>query len=193
MPSRLFRSLLAAAAALALAGPALAQENAPPPSPPPPPVIDAEGRVYEATMPAPGAAPQSHPGYDIAAYERARADWLSECRRRHGSGNTVGGTVAGGLVGGLIGNRVAGRRNRTVGTVIGAVAGAAAGGAVGEAADRREARDYCQSYLDRYASYNHGAQGYPAQGYTHVWVPMMVAVPVTLVQTAPAAPRPETD
>ncbi len=174
MPTRLFRPLLVAGAALALATPAYAQDM-----PPLPPIDDV------ATAPA--APHHSQPGYDTAAYDRARADWLSECRRRHGSGKTVGGAVAGGLVGGLLGNRVAGRGNRTEGTIIGAAVGAAAGGAIGSAADRREARDYCESYLDQYAGYN---QGYGAHGYAYAMQPMMVMVPVAMVQTsAPAAPQ----
>jgi hypothetical protein len=76
MPSRLFRPLLVAGAALAVAAPAYGQDA-------PPPAANA--------APAPAAAHQGHAGYDTAAYERARADWLSECRRRHGSGKTVGG------------------------------------------------------------------------------------------------------
>jgi uncharacterized protein YcfJ len=178
MPSRLVRPLLAAGVALALATPAFAQDM-------PPPIADA--------MPAPAAAPQGQPGYDTAAYERARADWLGECRRRHGSGKTVGGAVAGGLVGGLLGNRVAGHGNRTEGTIIGAAVGAAAGGAIGNAADNRESReraDYCKSYLDHYASYNRGGYGYPGQGYGFAMQPMMVMVPVAMMpQAAPAKPR----
>jgi uncharacterized protein YcfJ len=180
MPSRLFRPVLVAGAALALATPAFAQDM-------PPPMADA--------MPAHTAAPQGHPGYDTAAYERARADWLSECRRRQGSGNgrTIGGTVGGGLIGGLLGNRVAGRGNRTEGTIIGAAVGAAAGGAIGSAADRREdreARDYCESYLDQYASYNQGGYGHPGQGYAYAMQPMMVMVPVAMApQAATAKPR----
>ena len=167
MPFRFFHPLLAAGAALAMATPAYAQD-----APPPPPVMDA--------TPVPAAAHHGHPGYDTAAYERARADWLSECRRRHGSGRTVGGAVAGGLLGGLLGNRVAGHGNRTEGTVIGAAVGAAAGGVIGNAADSREARDYCQSYLDQYASYGHGGYGYAMQ-------PMMVMVPVAMMPTAASA------
>jgi uncharacterized protein YcfJ len=172
--------LLLAGAMFALSAPAFAQDA--PPSSPPPPVSDA--------APAPAGVHPGHPGYDTAAYERARADWLSECRRRHGSGKTVGGAVAGGLVGGLLGNRAAGRGNRTEGTVIGAVVGAAAGGAIGNAADSREAReraDYCQSYLDQYASYGHG---YPGHGYAYALQPMMVMVPVAMMPVAaPAKPR----
>jgi uncharacterized protein YcfJ len=181
MPSRLIRPLLAAGAALALATPAFAQDM--------PPVADA--------MPAPAAAPQGHHGHDTAAYEQARADWLSECRRRHGSGKTVGGAVAGGLVGGLLGNRIAGRGNRTEGTIIGAAVGAAAGGAIGNAADNREAReraDYCESYLNHYASYNRGGYGYPGHGYGYGYgyalQPMMMMMPVAMMpQASPAKPR----
>jgi hypothetical protein len=97
MKSRRLKVPLLAALSLAFAAPALAHPD-------------------QAAMPDqrpewPGeqaAAP--HPGYDRAAYEQARADWLAECRaNRSSSGKTVGGVVLGGLVGGVIGNRVAGR------------------------------------------------------------------------------------
>ena len=139
MKSRRLKVPLLAALSVALAAPALAHPD-------------------QAAMPDPrpewpgeqAAAP--HPGYDRAAYEQARAEWLAECRaNRSSDGKTVGGVVLGGLVGGVIGNRVAGRGNRTVGTVVGAAAGAAAGGAIGSAADRRATRDYCEAYLDRNA------------------------------------------
>lgn len=180
MPPRLFRPLLVAGAALAMAAPVYAQDL-----PPLPPISD--------VAPAQAAPHHTMPSHDTAAYDRARADWLSECRRRHGSGKTVGGAVAGGLVGGLLGNRVAGRGNRTEGTIIGAAVGAAAGGAIGNTADNREAReraDYCESYLDQYAAYNQGGYGQHGYGYGYAMQPMMVMVPVALVQTAaPAAPQ----
>lgn len=128
-----------------------------------------------------GAAP--HGGYDRAAYEQARADWLAECRaNRSSNGKTVGGVVLGGLVGGVIGNRVAGRGNRTVGTVVGAAAGAAAGGAIGSAADRRATRDYCEAYLDRYTS--HAPQGFHGQQVSWGYAPVTMMVPVAMVQVA---------
>lgn len=155
-----------------MAAPACAQDL-----PPLPPV--------SAAAPMQAAAHPALPSHDTAAYDRARTDWLRECRRRHGSGKTVGGAVAGGLVGGLLGNRVAGRGDRTEGTIIGAAVGAAVGGAIGNAADSSEARDYCQSYLDQYASYSHGGYGH---GYAYAMQPMMVMVPVAMVQAAaPAA------
>lgn len=164
MPHRSLRLLALAGLPLMLATPAHAHE------------------AHEAgAEPAPAAAMPAHPGYDTAAYDRARADWLDECRRRHGSGNTVGGAVVGGLVGGVIGNRVAGHGNRTVGTVVGAAAGAAAGGAIGAKTDRDNARDYCAAYLDRYTGYGHGQYGYPGQVQGYAWQPMTVMVPVAMV------------
>ena len=177
MKSRRPNLPLAAALSLVLATPALAHPVSPPP--PPPGAVDAAGNVYGDTRPewrgGPSSVPQ--PGYDAAAYEQARADWLTECRRRQGHGKTVGGLVLGGLVGGVIGNRVAGPGNRTTGTVVGAAAGAAVGGAIGSAADNREARDYCEAYLDQYMS----QQG--RGGYVYGYQPVMM-VPVMMVSVA---------
>lgn len=190
MKSRRLSLPLAAAAALALAAPAMAQSS---PMPPPPPgSVDAAGNVYGDARPewrgGPAAVPQPYgaPGYDAAAYDRARADWLSECRRRQGHGKTVGGAVLGGLVGGVVGNRVAGRGNRTEGTVVGAAVGAVAGGAIGAAADRREARDYCEAYLDQYMSQQQVGYGY-AQPVAYGYAPMTVMVPVAMVPVAMTA------
>ena len=72
---------------------------------------------------------------------------------------------------------VAGSGNRTTGTVVGAAAGAAVGGAIGSAADNREARDYCEAYLDQYMS----QQG--RGGYVYGYQPMMM-VPVMMVTVA---------
>jgi hypothetical protein len=152
------------------AAPAMAHANHPTPHDP---------RPEWTGEPGPAA---HHPGHDRAAYEQARADWLAECRaNRSDGGKTVGGVVLGGLVGGVIGNRIAGRGNRTVGTVVGAVAGATAGGAIGNAADRREARDYCEAYLDRYTS--HAPQGYYGHAQAVGWgyAPVMVMMPVAMV------------
>lgn len=150
-------------------------------------VMDAEGRVFGDTVedplpewkspamhqgaprmlpPMPMAAsmaPGGYPGPDLAAWEEQRADWLAECRQRFGGKGQTAGGVVGGLIGGVAGSAIAGRGNRTVGAVVGGLAGAVAGSAVGASSDRRRARDYCESYLDRYtASYG---QGYPqAQG-----------------------------
>ncbi|MBX9645413.1 MAG: glycine zipper 2TM domain-containing protein [Novosphingobium sp.] len=180
MKSRRLKVPLLAALSVAFAAPALAHpDQAPMPDPRPE---------------WPGAqAPAPHPGYDRAAYEQSRADWLAECRaNRSSSGKTVGGVVLGGLVGGVIGNRVAGRGNRTVGTVVGAAAGAAAGGAIGNAADRRETRDYCEAYLDRYTS--HAPQGYYGHGQQVSWgyAPVTVMMPVAMVPVAaPVQPQRE--
>lgn len=197
MLTRALRRSLLTALAFGLAAPAVAQQAPPPPPPGMPPMgaVDAGGNYYgdaqAAPMPDPRpewhgdharmAAPQMG-GYDPAAYEQARADWLSECRRNHGNGNMVGGAVVGGLAGGIIGNRVAGRGNRVVGTVVGGTLGAAAGGAIGNAADRRSARDYCEAYLDRYTTW----QTVPGGGtgaVTYGYAPMTVMVPVAYVQT----------
>lgn len=181
MSSRGLSLPLFGALALVLAAPAAAQS-----APPPPGAVDTRPE-----WPGGPAAMPPQPGYDHAAWEQARADWLAECRANHSSnGKTVGGVVLGGLVGGVIGNRVAGRGNRTVGTVVGAAAGAAAGGAIGNAADRRQARDYCEAYLDRYTGY--GPQGYYGQGQQVAWgyAPMMVMMPVAMVPVAaPVQPQ----
>ncbi|MCC6927146.1 glycine zipper 2TM domain-containing protein [Novosphingobium sp.] len=189
MKSRRLEVSLVSALSIAFAAPAMAQS-----APPPPGAVDAAGNYYGNATPdqrpdwpgGPAAAPQ--PGYDRAAYDQARADWLAECRRNRGSGKTVGGAVLGGLVGGVIGNQVAGRGNRTVGTVVGAAAGAVAGGAIGNAADKRAQRDYCEAYLDRYTSH----QGYGTYGYgqqvTWGYAPMTVMVPVAMMPVA-AAPQ----
>lgn len=174
--------LLANAAALLAAAPAMAQ-----PLPPQPGVVDAAGRVYgdaavdprpewkggpaalpSAPPPPPMAAPYGQQGYgqqqaygqqgyaqgyDNAAFERAREGWLMECRRKHGNGNMVGGAVVGGLLGGLLGHEVAGRGDRTLGTVAGAAVGAVAGGAIGHGADKRSRRDWCEAYLDSHMTY----------------------------------------
>ena len=187
-----FRTLslpLLAALSAGLAAPALAQAA------PPVTTVDAAGQAYGDAAPDqrpewrgdPAAVPQPPmpAGYNQAGYyqggydQAARADWLNECRRNHGNGKTVGGAVLGGLLGGVIGNRVAGRGSRTEGTVIGAAAGAIAGGVIGNAADRRGARDYCEAYLDNYSGQ---PGGYGQAGYSYGYQPMVVMVPVMLLQ-----------
>ncbi|MFM5924126.1 MAG: glycine zipper 2TM domain-containing protein [Novosphingobium sp.] len=199
MSVRTLRTVILGAAALAFASPVLAQQPASLP-PPPPGVPDAQGHVYDGPMPdsrpvwngaVPTAAPIGQAGYDSPAWQQARAEWLAECRSRHGNGNRVGGAVIGGLIGGVVGNRVAGRGDRVVGTVAGAAVGAMAGGAIGDAADRRSARDYCEAYLDQALSRQQAyGQGYGQPVYGYGYAPMTVMVPVAYVQTAaPAQPR----
>lgn len=149
------------------------------------PAVDAAGQYYGDA--GPDQRPEWRGGYDQSGYEQARADWLYECRRNHGHGKTLGGAVLGGLVGGVIGNRVAGSGNRVEGTVVGAAVGAVAGGVIGTAADRRSARDYCEDYLDRYTNQQGGygrpgTYGYGQQGYVYGYQPMMVMVPVMMIQ-----------
>lgn len=200
------RPLAAAAVAgsLAFAAPVLAQT-----------AVDAEGRVFGNAMPAPPmpampphampAAPMAHPGsyhapapgYDPAAWERAKGDWLAECRRRVGGSNSkTAGAVIGGLVGGVVGNRIAGKGDRTVGTIAGAAVGAVAGGAIGASADRNRARDYCEAYLEDSLAGYYGQGGYgPGYGYGYGYgypqagyamQPVMMMVPV-MYQAAPPA------
>lgn len=196
-----FHTLLAVGL-LACATPALAGD----------PVTDAEGRVYNVPpvdprpvwkpaqgpalppMPAPGAAPMAHPGYDGAAFEQAKLDWLAECRRRYGGnkGRTAG-TVIGGLVGGVAGSAIAGRGDRVVGAIAGGTLGAVAGSAIGSASDKRRARDYCESYLEDYlARQQTGLAGYgeaPGYGYAYGYAmqPVMMMVPIAMVPVGTAA------
>ena len=180
-------------------------------------VMDAEGRVFGnavptaampgVAMPAPQMAmpaapvmprmaapaeptgPAPAPQWDNAGFERAKADWLYECRRRYPAGKkgTTLGAVLGGVVGGVLGNRIAGRGDRTVGTVAGAVLGGVAGGAIGNSADRSRSRDYCESYLEDYLArqqYGYGQYGYGQPGVTYGYVQQQVTmmVPVMMVQ-----------
>lgn len=188
-----FTLRLGVAASIALAAPTFAQT-----------AVDAEGRVFgntitdplPARLPPMPAGPDAAPSFDnvqSSAWEAAKADWLSECRRRYGGRSGLAGGVVGGVVGGVAGSAIAGRGNRTVGAFLGGVAGAAAGAAIGSNADRRRATDYCADYLDRYlAGYGQGG-GYGAgfvpqmQPYGYAMQPMMVMVPVAMV-AVPAAP-----
>ena len=176
MKSRRLSLPLIGAVSLVLAAPAMAQTM-----PPPPGVADPRPEWHGGPAATPQPQQPGVPGYDQAAYQQARANWLAECRRRQaGNGKMVGGAVLGGLVGGVVGNRVAGEGNRTEGTVIGAAAGAMVGGAVGASADRREARDYCEAYLDQYTA----QQPVYGHGYSYGYAPMMVMVPVVMVPVA---------
>lgn len=134
---------------------------------------DAGGYEYEQPY---GDMPMAH-----AAEGFGREAWLDECRDRMGAGrrgdkSSVIGGVVGAAAGGLLGNRVAKRGDRLGGTLVGAGVGGLAGMAVGKAIDggkRREARDYCESYLDYYTQgggyahggYAQGGYGYYDQGY----------------------------
>lgn len=181
---RLNLSLLGALS-IGIAAPALAQPGAPPQ---PPMTVDTASDPRPEWPGAQTHAASAPASYDQVAYQRARADWLSECRSNRRHGKTIGGAVIGGLLGGVVGNRVAGDGDRVVGTVIGAAAGAAAGGAIGAGADRRAALDYCEAYLDRYTtqpSYGQGGYGQPVYGYA----PTTVLMPVAMMPAA--APRRE--
>lgn len=170
MKSRPFALPLGAALSLVMASPAVAQSSPPPPPPP-------------------GANGPAASGIDRAGFEQARADWLAECRRHHGSGKLVGGAVLGGLVGGVVGNRVAGAGDRTAGTLVGAAVGAVAGGAIGSAADRSDARDYCEAYLAQYLA-QQGPAGYGyGQPTAYGYIPVMVMVPVAYVPVGAPAPQ----
>ncbi len=191
------------------------------------PAIDAEGRVFGDTINDPlpewkqpltvGGQPQlpqipsayspasvQQLGAEQAAWERARADWLAECRQRFGGRGTVTGGVVGGLVGGIAGSAIAGRGHRTIGAVVGGAAGALAGAAIGASSDRQRSRDYCENYLDRYLASTGQDQGGYAFGANQVYAypeaqmtygyamqPMMVLVPVALMTVAvsPVAAR----
>lgn len=150
-----------------------------------------------APMAHPGSYHAPAPGYDPAAWERAKGDWLAECRRRVGGSNSkTAGAVIGGLVGGVVGNRIAGKGDRTVGTIAGAAVGAVAGGAIGASADRNRARDYCEAYLEDSLAGYYGQGGYgPGYGYGYGYgypqagyamQPVMMMVPV-MYQAAPPA------
>lgn len=195
--SRYVRLPITGAMLLALASPALAQ-----PVPlPADAVVDAEGRVFgnAAYDPRPewrGAVPGApyaaqpagydRPGYDTAAWQQARADWLAECRRNHrGRNGKAVGAVLGGVVGAVAGNRIAGHGDRTLGTIAGAAVGAMAGGAIGNGSDNRRARDYCEAYLDRYTSQPPSRP----QGYGYAYQPVMVMMPVMLATRPSAPPR----
>lgn len=191
--SRLFGAA-AVAGTLALAAPTAAQDQMPPL---PPPGHDASQAGRDDPRPEwrGGAAlpgQYGQPGYDQAAFERARADWLAECRSRHGNGNKVGGAILGGVLGGVIGHEIAGGGDKTLGTVAGAAVGAVAGGAIGSGADKRSRMDWCESYLEshmnRGPAWGYGGYGQPypvaGQGHAYAWQPVMVPVmmPMMAVQ-----------
>lgn len=150
----------------------------------------AAAQTLPPAVPVAQAAPVAAPGWDNSAWERARADWLDQCRRRYPAGKhgTAVGAVLGGVVGGVVGNQVAGRGDRTVGTIAGAVLGGVAGGAIGDAADRSRARDYCESYLEDYLARQPYGYGQPGGTYGYALQPVMMMVPVMAVQQPARAP-----
>jgi hypothetical protein len=139
----------------------------------------------------------AHPGFDHAAFEQARLDWLAECRNRYRShrGRTTG-AVVGALVGGVAGSAIAGKGDRVVGAIAGGTLGAVAGSAIGSGSDPRRTGDYCESYLDYHlARQQHGFD--PAghghgNGHGYMLQPVMVMMPMAIMRTtAPAAPQRE--
>ncbi|MCR2834455.1 hypothetical protein [Parerythrobacter lacustris] len=164
-------------------------------------------QYFEDRHPAPPHHQQYYNGPAEQTYRHAppmpaafdRDAWLDECRevyrssQRGGSGG-AGGGILGAIAGGVIGNRVA-DGDRLAGTLIGAGVGGLAGLAIGSAIDaatrKDDAREYCESYLDRYlagGSSHHGTYPAGAYPYGHAYygqayypVPMMyvqVMVPV---------------
>ncbi|PKB14030.1 hypothetical protein B0I00_2658 [Novosphingobium kunmingense] len=104
------------------------------------------------------------PGYDRAAWDQARADWLAECRANRG-GDGRYGKIGEAAVGGV---RTAGADRQT----------------------ERRRLDWCESYLERHMAPGYGYGASPIYGYQ----PMLVMVPVAMTQApaavpAPAAPR----
>lgn len=138
------------------------------------------------TVPHAGNAPMASPA-DIAArqanYDRARADWISECASRYredhrGNGGLIGGLL-GALVGGFAGNRIDDKGDRWAGTLIGAGVGGVAGAAIGALANAgsrkksdAKAVGWCEDYL---ANHTPAAPGY---GYGYGYGQGMMMVPV---------------
>lgn len=167
----------------------------------------AQAQVALPPQPVPGVmtampAPPPLPPEQAAAYARAREQWLVDCRMQQNRGRDggVAGAVIGGVVGGVAGNVIAGRGDKTVGTLAGAALGAVAGAAIGNAQDNRQAKDYCESYLDYYSrpgygAYPGGAYGYPVapaagSGYPAGAYPVYgYAVPMMMVPVAQPAER----
>ncbi|WJY19580.1 glycine zipper 2TM domain-containing protein [Alteriqipengyuania flavescens] len=162
-----------AAAGLAAAAPAAAQDYDPLP-----PLPGTEQTTYEGEWQGEWVEDDRYQGewtgtYDGPAayrdrpyYDPATRDaWLDECRSRDRDSN-IEGAIIGGVIGGIAGNRIAGEGNRRIGTVVGGVVGAAAGAAI-DSAEGGYA-DECEAYLDRYMASGHGGYGYQsAYGYGH--------------------------
>ncbi len=194
-PDHFSAKLSAAAAALAasllLASPAIAHDGMGASTPPPMahgshavPDMRPEWRGPQPNSQPYHAMQTNGPGFDQAAYERAREDWLAVCRHDQRRGQGLGGGLIGGLLGGLAGNRIAGRNDRFLGTVIGGVAGAAAGATIEKSANRGRSQDYCEAYLNAYSqpSYGHAAYAQP-----------MMMVPMMAVQSQQAHQEPCTE
>lgn len=169
---RLALACAAGTIVLALAAPARAHDTQDAPLPPQP----RHGMAY-------AHPPHDQGGHLRDEHERARADWLAECRRRQQADRGRGGAAIGAVVGGIAGNRLAGRGNRTVGTIAGAAVGAVAGTAIDRAEDQGKARDWCETYLDTYqARYS---QPQPWMSYPHHAAGAVTMVPMMLVPLAP--------
>lgn len=92
-----------------------------------------------AAAQASGSPAAAEPGYDRAAYENARADWLTVCRHnQRSSGNDRASRK---MLGGMSGNRTTGRGHRVLST---AFPRESAGTTMGQA------HDYCEAYLNSY-------------------------------------------
>ncbi|MCB2050514.1 MAG: glycine zipper 2TM domain-containing protein [Novosphingobium sp.] len=124
-----------------------------------------------------------------AEYDRARADWISECasryRRDHrgGNGGLIGGLV-GALIGGFAGNRIDDDGDRLAGTLIGAGVGGVAGAAMGAlaSAGSRKKSDtkavaWCEDYLASHTQMAPAYGYYGGHGYNQAMMMVPVMVP----------------
>ena len=64
-------------------------------------------------------------------YASSASDWAYRNCIEERRGNTAGGAVIGGVLGAVVGSNVAGRGNRTEGAIVGGALGATAGAAIG--------------------------------------------------------------
>lgn len=109
---------LSLAAALALAGPAVAQM-------PPPDAYPARESVnfgYADVL-------RADPVYETVRFREPREECYDEevVRRERGGGDPTGGTVLGAIIGGVVGNQVGGGSGRRAATAAGAIIGGAVG------------------------------------------------------------------